>query len=190
MREIDDDILCLAEVDRSDYALLKRYMKADFPGLNMIPFVLQRRALRSGMLRACFLSQGGKVLGYAVFHHINELAATQVLYLAILPAFRSAGLGGQLLNMLRQTRPGYTLLLEVDQPIVDAQARDKLRRIAFYKRNGFELIPDVVVNVVGHPMLIMTDGPMEADWAKLYTDIYCTIYGTRLFSPLVKVSGQ
>lgn len=187
MQIVELEKLRLLEVKQQDYMQLKEFMKVDFPGLNMIPFVFQKRALQSGILRASYLCSGDSIFGYAVYHIMDELPATQIMYLAVLPEYRSSGLGGRFLQLLRQVKPGYTLLLEVDKPTGNEQAGDKLRRIAFYRRNGFELVPGLVVSVVGHPMLVMTNGQLQANWKRLYKDIYCSIYGSRLFSPMVKV---
>lgn len=189
MAGVDKGKLQLTDVEYSAASLreLKRYMQADFPGLNMIPFAIQKRALRKGILHAVYLTNGGTKFGYAVCHNLSNPAATQIMYLAVLPEYRSQGLGGRFLELLRSINPACGLLLEVDMPAHENDG-DKSRRIAFYRRNGLELIPDVVLNVVGHPMYVMADEPLHTDWRRLYKRIYCDIYGTRLFSPLVKVT--
>lgn len=66
-----------------------------------------------------------------------------VLYLAVNPAIRSQGIGGKMIGLLKE-RYGDGLLVEVEKVEETDNAfqqHQRQRRIDFYKRHGFEILP-------------------------------------------------
>lgn len=84
------------------------------------------------------LWEGASLLGYACLWKRPDLALVLLDYLGVTAARRNEGLGGQLLRLL-QTQ-GRPLVTESELPVAgdsDEENSIRLRRIAFYQRNGF-----------------------------------------------------
>ena len=65
-----------------------------------------------------------------------------VLYLAVDNTLHSQGYGSRCLSLLDTIADGRTIALNVEIPHADAPNNEqRLRRIAFYERNGFAVTP-------------------------------------------------
>jgi GNAT superfamily N-acetyltransferase len=65
-----------------------------------------------------------------------------ILFLAVNDQLRSQGYGSRIIAQLRTLYPSDSLVLDIEQPDPSAKNnRQRLRRLAFYKRNGFYLTP-------------------------------------------------
>ena len=59
-------------------------------------------------------------------------------YLAVSPSARNGGIGSSILGALREKYPNHRIFLEIESVWEDVPDRDaRLRRKAFYLRNGF-----------------------------------------------------
>ena len=84
-----------------------------------------------------FYDQGQFVgLSYIIHHH----GIHYVLYLAVNDWVRSRGHGSRILAQLKQRYAPDTLILDIEQPDVTvANNHQRLRRLRFYRKNGFTL---------------------------------------------------
>lgn len=165
-------------------------MSSDFPGFNMIPFRFLKKRILEGMLSAVLLTDGEQVYGYTVYHFIDDLAITHAMYLAILPGYRSAGLGSRLMELLRGLNRDYQMLLEIDRPD-GVPGSEKERRVGFYERSGYRVIHGLVVYMFTLPTWVMTDGPeINTDWEKLYKNLYVEVFGSRMCLPFISVAHE
>lgn len=61
-----------------------------------------------------------------------------ISFIAVDPALRGKGCGSQMLEHLHQSHPGKAMLVEVEAPEETASNyTQRVKRIAFYQRNGF-----------------------------------------------------
>ena len=75
-------------------------------------------------------------LSYIIHHH----GIHYVLYLAVNDRVRSRGYGSRILAQLKQRYAPDTLILDIEQPDVTvANNHQRLRRLRFYRKNGFTL---------------------------------------------------
>lgn len=75
-------------------------------------------------------------LSYIIHHH----GIHYVLYLAVNDRIRSKGYGSQILAQLKQRYTPDTLILDIEQPDpVATNNHQRLRRLRFYRKNGFDL---------------------------------------------------
>ncbi|MCY8235434.1 MULTISPECIES: GNAT family N-acetyltransferase [Priestia] len=183
----DDIYLQEVPIDKSNLRRLFDYAYIDFPFLkDTFPSKIVKSAIKKGVLHPVYLTNGSEVYGYALYQNVPELKCIHVLFLAILPPHRSSGLGSVLLERLKQLS-GNGLILEVEDPETtdsDAELSIRTRRIHFYERNGFHLIPDVKLSHFGYAIQIMTDfNHPNQNWLlfhrKLYNRVY-RIYGVPL----------
>ena len=81
------------------------------------------------------LWDGSVLLGYAALWSRPGVPLVLLDYLGVTAARRNGGLGGHLLRLLKEQ--GVPLVMESELPRGDEGDPIRLRRIAFYVRNGF-----------------------------------------------------
>src|SRR5699024_9391089 len=75
-------------------------------------------------------------VGFAYVIHSHGMH--YILYLAVNDQIRSQGYGTRIINELRRLYPEDSLALDVEQPNPQAaNNQQRLRRLKFYRRNGF-----------------------------------------------------
>lgn len=96
--------------------------------------------LKSWFKQADFLAfyDQDQFVGFAYVLHTKGLH--YVLYLAVNDQLRSKGYGSRILAALKARYAGVPLALDIEEPDpTAANNRQRLRRLAFYRRNGFAL---------------------------------------------------
>lgn len=79
-----------------------------------------------------------KFIGFAYLLWQDEIL--YIYYLAVLPELRGKGYGSRILDTLKGSFPDMILVLSAETPEDRDDASDqKVRRIEFYKKNGFEI---------------------------------------------------
>lgn len=84
------------------------------------------------------LFDGERMLGYATLWRRDGIPLVLLDYLGVSAALRNGGLGAGILARLREQ--GFPIVTESELPVPgdsDAENRIRLRRIGFYRRNGF-----------------------------------------------------
>ena len=101
-------------------------------------------------------------LSYIIHHH----GIHYVLYLAVNDRIRSKGYGSQILAQLKQRYTPDTLILDIEQPDPGATNNQQgLRRLRFYRKNGFDLTDRLTRTPAGTYQLLSTRA--EIDRAKV-----------------------
>lgn len=138
--------------------LYAAHIRADFPADERPPAKIMARQVQSGFLSVLVMTDGKEDYAYAI-------AATQddyVLYthLAVYPEHRGGGYGSRLMELLHQAYTASRVhLVEVENPEAadDEQTRMlRQRRIVFYERAGYVLVPRIHYILYGVDMLLMT----------------------------------
>lgn len=102
-------------------------------------------------------------VGFLTTWHFDSF--TYVEHFAVGEAFRGLGIGATVLKALI-ARDGCPVVVEVERP--DENAPETLRRIAFYQRNGFEIIdkdyvqPPYADGMPSVPMMLMSSSPVSS----------------------------
>ena len=85
-------------------------------------------------------------------------------FIAVVPRLRSGGIGAEILGQLAREYPDKTMLVEVLAPREDApDLEQRVKRIAFYCRNGFHDLQRTVSGKGGDYMLFSTDRAYDRD---------------------------
>ena len=120
----------------ADAPALRRLYHAAFPKEEQMPWWLLRLiSLRQDMGVEGFY-QGDQLRGLTV--SVATEAVLFILFLAVNDECRGQGWGSAILNQLKEEYPGRTILLNVE--LLDPAAENyhqRLRRMRFYKKNGF-----------------------------------------------------
>lgn len=146
-------------VQPDEYRLLYDHMERDFPANERPRYRMYKGLLDRGVYHGYFaVDEQGMDVGYTIVSRPEGYDYALVVFLAILPAYRSHGYGGQLLDVLNQTYPDCILVLEVEDPSAARDEADKVtreRRIRLYERNGYQLVPIDHYRLFGVQMLVM-----------------------------------
>lgn len=121
---------------QKDYDKIKKLMKTAFPKNEQMPiWLLQLLALREGVNFLAFYD-GGEFAGIA--HTVSTDRMIFVTYLAVNDGLRSKGYGSQILQWLKSRSRGREITLNVEPLEKNAEnLSQRVRRLNFYKRNGF-----------------------------------------------------
>lgn len=72
-----------------------------------------------------------------------------LLYFTVSEKFRSSGYGSKILTQLKENAPQKEIILDVEKPDIKADNyNQRIRRIAFYKRNDF-YVSDYTLSIAG-----------------------------------------
>lgn len=162
----------------------------DFCRCERIPRGILHKALVRGDLQTLLFFDGDKEVGYIVCHTIDSLAMSRVEYLAVQPHCRAGGYGTAIMHAFRDYIDGRGILLEAEDPAsaknVESRALRE-RRLRFYERLGFHILPDVRMKMFGARLLFLTDvsGLTIADYNKFVKDMYRKILGGKFFTVFV-----
>lgn len=163
--------------------LYAAHMQTDFPAEERPPVAALVQQVRSGFLTAQAMTDGKEDFAYALAIPYEDY----VLYthLAVFPEHRGGGFGSRLMELLHQAYASSRVhLVEVENPAVaeDAQARHlQQRRIAFYQRAGYQLVPRIRYILYGVDMLLMThtqeglESPPPEEVAELLRSLYFSV---------------
>ncbi len=119
-----------------EYSQVKQlYMRA-FPKYEREPWMWLM--LKSKYRQADFMAfyDHEQFIGFAYVIHSHGMH--YILYLAVNDQVRSRGYGSRIINAIRHLYPQDSLVLDVEQPNPQAaNNQQRLRRMRFYRKNGF-----------------------------------------------------
>jgi ribosomal protein S18 acetylase RimI-like enzyme len=139
-------------------------MKRDFQTGGLAPFSSIKRNLDKNIYDGFYLTDGGADVGYALITAPDSLKYALINYFAVLPEYRSKGCGSEFLRIIVSRYSGRVLVLEAEDPSAaeSAELRSEAeRRIKFYERAGFRVIPTKRAKIFGVDMLIMANSREE-----------------------------
>lgn len=119
-----------------EYKQVKQLYKRAFPKYEREPW--SWLLIKSKYQRADFMAfyDQEQFVGFAYVIHNHGMH--YILYLAVNDQVRSQGYGTRIINELRNLYPNDSLALDVEQPNPHAaNNQQRLRRLRFYRRNGF-----------------------------------------------------
>lgn len=152
------------------------YLRA-FPPAERKPFYIIRKKQSEGSMEILSIeSDAGDFLGLAITILYKDIVLLD--YFAVDDSQRNNGTGSSSLRLLFERYSGKRFLLEIEAPDIPSEnTPERIRRKAFYLRNGMTVMP-FRVNLFGIEMEILTNG------AQVTFDEYHAIF-TNLFSPWI-----
>ena len=152
------------------------YLRA-FPAAERKPFYMIRKIQSEGSMEILSIeSDAGDFLGLAITILYKDIVLLD--YFAVDDSQRNNGTGSSALRLLFERYSGKRFLLEIEAPDIPSEnTPERIRRKAFYLRNGMTVMP-FRVNLFGIEMEILTNGP------QVTFDEYHAIF-TNLFSPWI-----
>ena len=153
-----------------DSVKIKKLYRASFPLAERKPFSVIKQMQKEGRGDLWIYEENKNFLGFATT--INGKTAVLVDYLAVSPTMRDSGIGSAILRGLRGKYPLQHLFLEIESVWEDVPDREaRLRRKAFYLRNGFTPMR-LMIWLFGVKMEVLgIDCTMDYEQ---YRNFYCT----------------
>lgn len=136
---------------------LKALYRSAFPRSERKPYAVMLKKQAEGIMELMTIeNDDGKFLGLVITILHNDIVLLD--YFAVSPECRGQGIGSEVLKELSRRYPGKTILLEIEDPEVPNENQaDRIRRKAFYLRNGM-VCQDFKINFFGVEMLVLTNG--------------------------------
>ncbi len=146
----------------------KLYLEA-FPAIERKPFDILLKKRDEGVVELLSIeSDEGEFKGLAITALYEDMVLLD--YFAIDALQRGQGVGGEALKLLQSYYADRRFILEIERTDVDVENIDqRLRRKAFYLKNGMKLMP-FLVNIFGTDMEVLTHECEVAfeEYQKLY----------------------
>jgi GNAT superfamily N-acetyltransferase len=164
------------------------YLQSDFPAGEYPPYAIMRAQLKRGALVGLvYVDASGEDTAYAFNAVQPGQGMVLVSYYAVLSSRRGTGVGSAFLHALAEKYQAYRgMVVEVEKPELassEAERTLRARRVRFYERAGFRLVPAVDYAIWGIPMHLMLrplqDGnsAIEAELPSLMRALYLPLLG-------------
>lgn len=162
-----------------------QYIKRDFKKGEYPPFDILAEQLNQGIQEGMVFNEGGEDLAYAIVSGKNGNGYVLVSLFAVLPKMRSGGIGSKFLKRLKERYKGKQgIIVEVECPDISLGQEEydiRRRRIKFYEKNDFNLVPGVSYSIWDIPMDLMVlsilaaQETINAEIEQIMTDIYAKL---------------
>ncbi len=137
----------LTEVDSADYRQAIEIYEEAFPLAERHPVNVISHRISTGLYKAYVgrLKETGEVVLMAFLWPFQDSNLILLDYLAAKKSFRGKSVGSSYLSKMSQILESQQkyILIEVDNPKFAPNEEEATRRIAFYQRNGAQLLKDL-----------------------------------------------
>ncbi len=164
-------------------------MERDFADGEYPPYDKLYIQLEKGIQKGLLLMEGEREKAYSICAESETNGYMLISFLAVFEEFRGRGLGTALLVELKKLyADSQGIIVEVEKPEeADSSEEKKVRekRIEFYRKAGFYMIPNVEYSIWDIPMHLMALPCKSADRAinenigNIIYDIYLRLMGKR-----------
>ena len=181
----------IRKIRMDEYKKLYSHMKRDFPANELPPFFVVKRNFDKNVYNGFYLTDETSDIGYAVITAPENLKYALINYFAILPEYRSKGYGSEFLKIIIGYYPDRILVLEADDPAPmknPVRQNEAVRRVKFYERAGFHVIPIEKAKIFGVDMLIMASVKDEKINAReIMHSLYLPAFDSKLWLKFIDV---
>ena len=162
-------------------------IEQDFPPGEYAPYEILYQQVQSGALEALIYCDGSKDLAYAICAVNNIEGYVLISLLAVFPESRGNGIGSDFLKDLgKKYVNSQAIVVEVERPYLAQTPQDQeacQRRISFYEKVGYYLIPEIDYTIWDVPMHLMalpiltTKEQVNQDICHIMHQIYYPLLG-------------
>ena len=165
----------IRQMKTSEHRKFFRHIRQDFPEGGYPPyFVLHQQMLDGDLEGLVYAAPDGTALAYALNAAGNPNGYVLISLLAVMKEGRGTGIGSEFMAKLAQRYVDKACLIaEVEKPdsVTDEMERNtRNRRIRFYERAGFRLVPDIDYVIWGVPMYLMLL-PLKVDFESILMNL-------------------
>lgn len=149
-------------IRRMDVAEFKDFYKRiekDFSPDEHAPYEVLHQQIQEGIQEALVFGEGERDLAYSICADNHDNGYVLISLLAVFQECRGQGIGSAFMKALRTMyEHKQAILLEVEQPELSQTLEEsdtRGRRIKFYEKSGYYLIPKVEYSIRNIPMHLM-----------------------------------
>jgi len=167
--------------DRRMLRKIRHLYRKSFPRAERKPFSVILQKQKEGSVEILASESWSKdLLGFAVTALYKDLVLVD--YLAVEPLCRGRGIGSQMLKDLKEYYPDKRILLEIEDPEEESNNRaDRIRRRAFYEKNGFtEAGFKVWLFGIKMPVLILNGSVTYEEYHEIYDVVFSPAVGKNI----------
>lgn len=164
--------------------IYRKHLKKDFPPDERRPLFIMKRKMREGSYIFLGIYEDNALCSYATLFR-SKCGALMIEYFAVLEGMRGRGIGSRALRAVTDKYAGgCTVFIEADDPeseTDDDGRRTALRRIEFYRRNGFTET-DIRSHLFGVDYVILKAGGTDdgAALAAVLGQLYLELMGRKI----------
>lgn len=159
---------------KSDLPALKKLYKSAFPKAERKPFSTMQKLQEKGKMEILSIEKSGEFAGLMITVLMSDIVLLD--YFAIDETARGKGIGSKALDLFSERYACKRCVLEIES--VDENAKNneqRIRRKAFYKKNGF-LPNGVLVRLFGIDMELLTKSNYTVSFDEYYA-LYKNVLG-------------
>lgn len=158
--------------------LIKTLYKQAFPLYERTPFSLMLKKAKQGLMELlCITGDDGEFLGLVITGIYKDIVLLS--YFAVCADKRGQRIGTTALSLIRERYPGMRLVLEIEDPEEPCDNKEeRVRRKAFYQRNGLRVVP-LRLAMFGVELLVITDGDRLTfdEYKEFYIHVFHFFFG-------------
>ena len=185
-------------IRRMDITELKEFyyrIEQDFPVGEYAPYDIVFDHVQSGMQEGMVFCEGKEDLAYSICTVNNSNGYVLVSLLAVYPEYRGNGVGSAFIHTLgKKYEQKQAIIVEVERPSLSPSVNEqdcRQRRIEFYKKLGFYLIPEVEYTIWDVPMhlmalpIIASKEIINQDISRIMHQIYYPLLGEQFIHKMI-----
>lgn len=165
----------LTKLEKKDFDAFFKIMEEAFPTDERRPYLEEYALLSNKKFLPYVLKNDDKIIGFITVYDFSDFVYVE--HFAISSEYRNQGVGSKILSELSAMYSN--IVLEVEPPTTE----QAVKRIAFYKRNGFCLSdysymqPPISKGKKEVPLMIMSSFELdEAAFSKIKQTLYTEVY--------------
>ena len=167
-------------------------LRKAFPPTELKPLFAMEDLRRKGLYDPlAFYDEAGQILGYALLWKHSDGRYILIDYLCVPASRRNGGIGGQILQALRQHYPAETAFLAESEAPTGDDVQDALihRRLGFYQRNGGVILGyDCALFGVHFKNICWAASlPPEDEILQKHREIYLRQFGQKRYDQFVQI---
>jgi len=175
----------------ADFKRIYKHIKKDFSAGEYAPYFVLHMQIINGIQQGFLLFSDGREAAYSVCAGGNPNGFALISLLAVYPEYRGAGIGTAFVEEIKKMYADKKgIIVEVEKPenaANDTEKSKRDKRMDFYQRAGFEIIPGIAYSIWGVPMHLMVyPGGQTApgDVGRVIYEIYLELMGKRFIHML------
>jgi len=167
-------------------------LKEAFPPSELKPLAAMEQMRTRGVYDPLVLADSdGNLLGYILLWKHEDGRFILIDYLCVPAGQRNGGIGGKLLQAVREYYPADTVLLGESEAPTGDPAKDEmiLRRLGFYARSGAQTLHyDNALFGVHYKTICWADPlPDEAEIMRKHQEIYLQQFGQEKYNRFIQI---
>ncbi|MDP4180016.1 MAG: GNAT family N-acetyltransferase [Bacillota bacterium] len=184
----------IRKIENHELKEIFRHIEKDFAQGEYAPYEVLYQQIQNGGQEGLALYQAEQNMAYAICAGSNPNRFVLISLLAVYEQFRGQGIGSAFLRGLRNKYSDKQgIIVEVEKPEEannKEEADNRKKRIEFYKKAGFYLIPDINYSIWDVPMHLMAMPILNSiesinqNIGSIIYDIYIQLMGKRYIHKL------